>query len=890
MLELMEGIVKTKKVLVISLFVSIGIAGSQLDASEKQVMAEKLSPGERVTIDGVPNEPVWQRAPKGAGFIQRNPNEGKPGTEKTLFQVAYDNKNIYFFVYAYDSEPNKIKAILSRRDTYTSSDWISVSIDSYNDNRTAFEFWVNPAGVKRDLIRFDDENRDANWDPIWYCATRIDGAGWYAEFKIPFKELRFPEESVQEWGLQVYRHIARKHEDQYWTYWSKNEVGWVSHYGTLIGLQNIPRQKRVYIFPYTLGGAKVSRELSTSIHPEKYDLLSNIGCDIKVGLTNNMTMDMTINPDFGQVEADPGVLNLSAYETFYPEKRPFFVEGNNIFGFKLGIGDGFLSGNSLFYSRRIGRAPQRDVSDDYSSDTCLINQPEWTTILFAGKISGKTKRGLSLGILEAVTSNEYAKITLASGQSRKEIIEPLTSYSVARVQKDYRNGNTTLGGIITYTHRYINSDKLDFLRDKALTGGIDFTSLFWNRKYMIDFALAYSYVHGSKYAIRLTQESSARYFQRPDADYVSLDTNRTFLNGYAGKLAFGKIAGGHIRAAIGGVTASPGFEVNDLGYMREVDNIIWFTWLAYVETTPSHFYRNFQINFNFWSAYNFGKEKTTDGGNINGHIVFNNYWGFYMGSELQLPGISTSALRGGPALWREKSMNIWMGMVTDSRKDIYGDISIKYYTGEDGSNSFGTQLGITARPTQNFKLSLSPRYSSSLDTWAWVTHIEENGNDHYILAELKYKVAALQMRFDFTITPNLSIQFYCEPFLASGKYTKFKEVSNPRARNFNDRFTLFSDKQISYDAGENLYNIDYNVNGDVDFSFDNPNFNMRQYRANFVVRWEYLPGSILYLVWTQNINSYSDNGYFELYREMKNLFRESPHNVFMIKLSYLLNI
>jgi len=865
------------------------IVNSELFPSEKTIKAEKLMPGEVIIIDGKPDDPVWQRAQKAGGFIQREPEEGKPGSESTYFQVAYDNKFLYVFVYCYDSKPDKIKAYLTRRDSYSSSDWVAVSIDSYNDNRTAFEFRINPIGVKMDMIRFDDNNSDRSWDPIWFCDTRIDTSGWFVEFKIPMKELRFSNNNTGQWGIQVYRQIARKNERQYWTYWSKNETGWVSHYGNLIGITDIPRQKRIYLYPYTLGGINLSNLLRTEAHKNNYDILRNFGLDAKIGITNNLTMDMTVNPDFGQVEADPGVLNLTAFETFYPEKRPFFIEGRNIFNFSLGIGDGDLSRNSLFYSRRIGRAPQRDVESDISSDTVYCNQPDWTTILFASKVTGKTNNGISIGILNAQTDREYAYIRYKSGRKEKEVVEPMTNYTVARLQKDFRNGNTTLGGILTYTYRKIDDPALNFLRDRALTMGFDFTNLFWNRNYMIDFALAYSYVHGSNEAMIETQQSSARYFQRPDAKHVNLDSNRTFLTGYANKIAFGKIAGGHFRFASGLVTSSPGFEINDLGYMQQVDQIIHFTWVAFVQTNPKYFYREYQINFNQWSAFNFEKINLGNGGNVNFHIEFKNYWELHTGYNIELSGISTNALRGGPSIKYPRSHNYWFGIKSDYRKNIAGNVFLGQSKSKDNSYSRWINPHLTLRPHQNMRISIEPSYRIAVNNWMWVDCFEVDNKNHYIFSKIEQKVISCQMRLDYTLTPNLSLQFYCEPFIATGKYSEFKEVNNPRADKFDKRFYTYSPSQINYDEENEVYNIDIDTDGNTDISFDNPNFNYRQYRSNLVIRWEYSPGSLLYIVWSQNIDSYDSFGIFDFDRELKSLRKAAPFNTIMLKLSYLIN-
>lgn len=391
-----------------------------------------------------------------------------PASEKTEFAVLYDDENLYIGIRAYSTDPSAIKGIMSRRDQETPSDWLYVSIDSYNDNRTAFEFGLNPVGVKHDLRRFDDEHQDSNWDAIWEGRTTTDSDGWTAEFKIPFRELRFDSREHQSWGLQINRFIASKNEDVYWSHIAKNEQGWVSHYGELKGLKNIPSPRRVYVAPYITGKYTKNEALRNPVHSSSYDLAQNLGADIKIGITSNLTLDVTVNPDFGQVEADPAELNLGAFESYFSERRPFFIEGGNIYNFSLGIGDGDNANNGLFYTRRIGRAPHNYASDDDGYET----NPTATRILTAGKLSGKTSNGWSIGVMNALAAEETGRVDFENDSSYSEIVEPLTNYFVTRLQKDFRDGNTTIGGMLTATNRKITNDELKWLHRDAYGGGL----------------------------------------------------------------------------------------------------------------------------------------------------------------------------------------------------------------------------------------------------------------------------------------------------------------------------------------------------------------------------------------------------------------------------------
>ncbi|UCD38221.1 MAG: carbohydrate binding family 9 domain-containing protein, partial [Fidelibacterota bacterium] len=481
------------------------LQGAKIDRAEsvlpRSISALKVATG-AVRIDGVLDDETWAEAYFASNFIQRDPLQGEAPTEKTEFAVLYDNEHVYVAINAYDSDPGSIRSILSRRDEDTPSDWVHVSFDSYGDNRTAFEFWLNPQGVKRDLRRYDDESEDTNWDAIWEGETAIHNKGWSAEFRIPLRELRFSDQDNQAWGLQVYRHISRKNEDDYWTYWSKEEDGHVRHYGQLLNLVNIPKQRRVYVSPYLTGQYATSRDYVSEVHPENYNLLPNAGADIKVGLANNLTLDMTFNPDFGQVEADPAVLNLTDFEVFFEEKRPFFIEGSNIFTFPIDFGQR----NSLFYTRRIGREPQHDPDTDG-----YVDIPSSSTILAATKLSGKTASGTSIGIMNSVTAEELATIRFTDLPTEKETVEPLTNYFVSRVQQDYREGRTTIGGIMTAVNRQLDEDHLSFLRRDAYSGGIDFSHLFKNDTYRLQGTLAVTDVRGLTDGMIRTQRSSVHY-------------------------------------------------------------------------------------------------------------------------------------------------------------------------------------------------------------------------------------------------------------------------------------------------------------------------------------------------------------------------------------------
>lgn len=867
------------------------ISFSFANTTSKKIEGKKIN-GEKIYLDGKVDEPAWIFTDNSSGFIQRDPLEGEPVTELTSFAILYDNENLYVAIKALTKDNSTIKGILSRRDEESPSDWVFVSIDSYNDNRTAFEFGLNPVGVKRDLRRFDDTNMDVNWDANWEGKTSIDKDGWYAEFKIPFRELRFDNEDSKVWGIQIYRFIEKNNEDAYWAFWPKDESGYVQHYGDLTGLLDIPKQRRVYLMPYVTGSYTKADYLKNPVHPNSYIYRNNIGLDTRIGITNNLTFDLTINPDFGQVEADPAELNLSAFESYFREKRPFFVEGGNIFTFNLGLGDGDQSSNSLFYTRRIGRSPHHYAEDDNGYET----NPIATRILSAGKISGKTSSGWSIGVLDAVAAKENGTVKFEDGiPTLTETVEPLTNYFVSRVQKDLREGKTTIGGIFTAVNRSIKDEHLNFLHTKAYTGGIDFDHYLFDNKYEIEGAFALTNVFGSQEALLETQTNSRHYFQRTGADHLKIDSMATNLRGFAHKFAFSKIRGEHWRGAFGEWAFSPGFEANDLGFHRQTDTQVQFLWAQYRQDDPGKYIRKHSTNFNLWNGSTFGNETTGQGGNVNGNLTFINYWSAGGGIGFNLPGYHTTATWGGPAVKTSSSINLWSFIASDDRKPI--NIELFGYRGENGSGSnwFGIEPNINWRPTKNFSLRANLGYNQMHDSWAYWSDYEpledlQTGKFDYLMVEMNQKTVSATLRLDLTLTPNLSIQYYGSPFITAGKYNNFKKLIDPDGDEFSDRFLEYDKSDQFYNEQNETWEIDYNNDGIVNYELSNLDFNYKQFNSNLVIRWEYKTGSTIYLVWSQGVSDEIGNGAFNYSKDLKTLFKSDIENVVLLKFSYLLNI
>lgn len=856
----------------------------------KRVAAVKLN-GLIMINDGILDEKVWESGEWFGGFHQRNPDEGKPATFKTEFKIVYDDKYLYIGARAYDPEPEKIIAILSRRDEYTESDWLYVSLDSYNDNRTAFEFGISAAGVLHDVRRYDDNNMDSDWDANWEGKAHIGEKSWTAEWRIPFSELRFTTSAEMEWGIQVYREMPRfDNELSVWNWWSNSEQGFVSRYGALNGLKNINAVNPVIVNPYVASQANISENLVSDVHADNYDILGNGGVEIRYSTPRGMTFTGTFNPDFGQVESDPANFNLTQFETYFSEKRPFFMEGANIFQFPLGFGDGGMGSNTLFYSRRIGRAPQGYSNYADNKTNIATESPDLTKILGAGKITSKSTGGLTIGILNAVTAEEQSTIFYDDMSRDHSVVEPLTNYMVSRVQQDFNDGQTTIGGIFTAVNRRLDGTGIDYLHSEAYTAGLDLNIEFLDRKYGFEGSLAYSNVLGDTAAIQQTQLSSARYFQRPDADHLNYNPQATSLSGYSLKGVFSKNEG-NIRGAAGVIGYSPGFEINDLGYLRTVDDISQFTWVQYRQWDKTRFFRNYRINFNQWGGWDYAGISKGVGGNVNAWSTLHNSWNLGGGIGLNSGGMAPGFNRGGPALRTPSNTSLWANFNTDRRKVLSFAVSGNYFKNGDGETGFGLSPALTWRARQNLQLSTRVGFNKFDGTWAWVAEAEDEfGEKQYIWSGIEQTTVNITFRADWTINNELTIQYYAQPYLTAGRYFDFLELSDPKAKKFDKRFSALGES-ITWNDEEGVYAVDRNMDGIEEYSFEgDADYNFKQFRSNLVLRWEYMTGSVLYLVWSQGFTDYEAFKPFAFSKDLNTLFGSDVDNTLMIKISYNLNL
>ena len=844
---------------------------------KKTYTTTQINISEIPTIDGILDDKVWDVVEWGNDFIENEPDENTPPSHQTQFKIVYDENYLYVGLRAFDSAPDSIVKRLSRRDGFV-GDRLNVVFDSNNDKRTAFVFTVTAAGVKGDEFATDNGNNiDDSWNPIWYTKVVIDEKGWTAEMKIPFSQLRFGKAKEQAWGFNIARTIFRKNEMSVWNRIPVDAPGWISEMGELHGLKDIKAQNQLEIQPFAVTQLETYPAEAGNPFRDGSDFKLNGGLDAKIGITNDLTLDLTVNPDFGQVEADPAAISLDGFEIFFREQRPFFVENKNIFDYQFGNNQ-----DNLFFSRRIGRSPQGYPN---APSGAYVDMPQNTTILGAAKFSGKTKNGWSIGVLESVTAKGYAEID-NNGDRRKELVEPLTNYFVGRLQKDFNEKNSYIGGIFTAVNRNLKPN-LDFLRKSAYTGGLDFKHQWKERKYFIDGNIVVSHVKGSEDAIADTQTSLTHLFQRVDAGHVDVDPNRTSLSGTGGRLSAGKVGGGNWTYNGGIIWRSPELELNDIGFLRQADEIRQYSNIGYRTLKPIGAFRQISARFSQHTTYDFDGNYNRMQYQINGHANFKNNWWIDLGGAHKPRIYTNTMLRGGPR-WRFSQENYgFMFIGSDDRKKLRFFLG-SIYSGakQDHFSLLRFETGITYQPTDALRISFEPEFSKHPNKTQYVTQTDYNGTPRYVLGTIDNQTLSAAIRLNYTINPNLTIQYYGQPFISRGNYSNFKYVTNPIADNLYDRFNQYENNQISFDNATGTYLVDEDIDGNTDYGISNPDFSFVQFRSNLVVRWEYIPGSEIFLVWSQGVTSFADPSE-DLFRGLETgILDQKPENIFLLKMTY----
>jgi len=869
---------QTIQSLIVSFFMATGLFANDINKDSiatkdskplRTYTTTRLSTAKPV-IDGKLDDDCWETGEWGGDFTQWIPKEGAKPSQETQFKILYDDKNLYVAIRAFDKEPQKISRKGGRRDLLI-GEQAGVNFDSYHDHRTGFEFSVTAAGQKVDLILTNPMEADFNWNAVWYVKTGLEDSAWVAEYEIPLSQLRYSKDKEQVWGMHVWRWVDRLSEESDWEPQSSTSPGMLYLFGELHGIKDLPKSRRIEIMPYSLGKLKTFEKVSQNPFAKNGNsLMGNVGLDAKVGLSSNFTADLTVNPDFGQVESDPSVMNLTAFETLYEEKRPFFLEGKNIFKFELGDAN-------LFYTRRIGHTP---VYHPELEANQYIDYPDNTSILSAVKISGKSKNGLAVGVLHSLTAGENAKLS-TNGIKKDLQVEPLTSYTVGRVQQDYNEGTTVLGGIITATNRFINDPYLEFQNQNAFTGGVDLLHQ-WNKKeFYLDAKIIGSTINGSTDAIRNLQLSSARYYQRPDVNYLNYDPNRTQLSGQGGRIKIGKGSKGLWRYSSEINWRSPGLDLNDIGFMQMADLVSQETEISYFVNKPVSIFRTYSVELRQANNWDYAMNYLNSEFDFEASMEFLNRWKISPGISYKNESLDTRLLRGGSAILLP---SIWEGELSinsDMSKKIFGNLSANYeVASENNYSNSSIEAGLTVIPYNVLKLSASINYSENMDNLQYVETKVLNNANKYILSRLDQKTLGATFRIDYNITPEISIQYYGSPFASVGKYSKLKEVTNPRANAYPDRFAL-----LNTQFSNNTYQVAAN-NGTPAYSIGNPDFTFNQFRSNLVFRWEYRPGSQLFFVWGNERTGWKNESNSKVGKALSQLKDVLPTNIFLIKLSY----
>jgi hypothetical protein len=819
---------------------------------------------DRPRIDGKLNDNCWVNEGIWQGdFIQQNPNQGRPPSQKTEVKILYDDDNLYIALKCHDNEPEKISPLMGRRDDFTSGDIAGVALDTYFDKQTAFEFNVTAAGQKVDLTHLGAYLWDTNWNAVWDGKVAIEDSMWTIEMRIPFSQLRFSNQKEQVWGMHIWRWIDRLDEEDQWKLIPIDAPAMVYIFGELSGIRDIPPKRHFEVMPYLAaryqkGGNQTDR--------------LGYGLDGKAALSSNFTLDYTVLPDFGQVEADPSVLDLSTYEVFYDEKRPFFLEGNSILDYSIG-------NDMLFYSRRIGHSPSYEPPIDATKSSLAM--PAGTSILNALKVTGKNKKGFSTGIINSMTSKEYAEIT--TGETRiKEAVEPFSDYFIGRIKQDLNHGNTVIGGMVTSTFRSIKDENLQFLPDKALVGGIDILHHWKNRMFVVNIKSFGSYLHGTKEAITKLQTSPRHLYQRDDADYLSPDLLATSMSGWGGQLMGGKQSG-KFRATGTLNWRSPGIDLNDLGYLRDADLITQRIDLKYQVNEPKGILRSYYYSIIQRHDWTFGGENINDNFNLHAFYKFKNMWDVHLDGVRNLGKLDTRQLRGGPALRIDPYYNGEIFMQTNSNKKIFLGAGVnKKWVDRNVAGSIDYTFYLQWKLSNSFAITSRTNFEKLTDNNQYVTQTLVGSNVRYIIGKLDRTTLYTTLRAEYFISPELSLQFYGSPYASTGKYVGLYKVTDSYAHKPQNRYGNL--KTVALINGK--YYLDENNDGKSDFYIWNPDFNFQEFRSNFVFRWEYKAGSTMYLVWSHNRSAYESQYNSSILDSFGGITRIKPDNIFMLKFSY----
>lgn len=839
-----------------------------------------------LSFDGEIQELFYRQHTPIDKFTQRTPFDGEPATEKSEVWFYYDNQNIYVGANLYDSEMDQLDLSINRKDVWSDTDYFIIYLDTYYDKTNCFYFGVNPGGAKLDGKFFNDEWNDATLDPIWEVKTKLHENKWSVEMKIPISQLRISDRKLEKWGFNVYREIKRKNEQVYFYPNPRGSKGFVSLFGDLYGLTEIEKRQRFELLPYLV--QKVSFLDIEEKNPFKDDskFRTSGGLDFKLGLSSDFMLTGTLNPDFGQVEVDPAQLNLTTQELFYDEKREFFVEDKNLFYFgKLGTNNNqfFSLGTPvLLYSRRIGAAPRATISENYNYSYL----PKETQILGALKLSGKLDNSTTVGILSALTNKEIGRFSLNNSQFKAEI-EPLTNYAAFRMIKDYNAGDAGVGLFITSVNRDLTTENLKkaFSRNSYVVGLDGWYHLDQSKEYVLYGSFLSSYVQGSSEYISSLQKSPLRYLQRPEAGFMKFDSGRSSLSGFYSWIGLNKQSGNfYLNSAIG--FATPGLEYNDLGYQTIADAIYQHTMVGYRWYNSDGLFREksvYLINFN---QLDFDGYFIDGGSKLKSNFIFENYISMRLNFDYDHERYNKDLTRGGPLTLEAESFELSYGISSDTREKLTYGFSYIYGASETFyRQDFGIDLAW--KPTSQINLKVSPAYSVYDNVTQYVgvykdASFQNTFSSRYIFGKLYQQTFQVPIRLNYIITPNLSVQSYFQPYFSVGEYSDFKWLERSKSRSYSS----YSNIQNKDDG----YTIDADASGpSPTVDIRNPNFNFASFKANVVIRWELLPGSVFFAAWTHGRFINESVSHFDLTQSFDRIFEDTPENVYVLKFSYWIN-
>jgi hypothetical protein len=816
---------------------------SSVNDSRKQARALRVA-DDSIHLDGRLDEAVWQRMAPLSDFIQKEPTEGSLPSERTEVCFLYDNSALYVGARMWSKTPSAIQAPLSRRDSVGQAERFFVSLDTFLDHRTAYSFGVTASGVRVDVFNptDDPDNEDDGFDPVWEARTALNSTGWTAELWIPFSQLRFNDLDQQVWGLNIGRLIPTLNEEDYWVLIPRTRTAWASRFGELRGVDGIRPARRLEVLPYVSSGATMNgnRDRANPFDDGR-NLQGRLGADVKMGLGPNLTLDLTVNPDFGQVEADPAEVNLTAYETIFPEKRPFFTEGAGLMN--LAVPSGF----NLFNSRRIGARPLGPASGQY------VDYPGVSTILAAGKVTGRTSNGTSIGVLGAVTDAESARVVEAGSSTIGRVrVTPRAEYGVGRVQQEFGRAGSTVSMMYSGVHRDLApADPLSALLSRNAFGvGSDATIRVKGGEYELTLLGMYTYVGGQAPAIERLQRTSAHYFQRPDRRNNRVDVSRTALTGYKTIVGIERKSGRHWLWDASTRTISPGMETNDMGRVNSGDGINYTATLRYRETRPGKLFRNYSFALNNASEWDFDRELIGRSIRPSVSVGFKNFWSASATMVRSFRFVDLVLTRGGPVMQRPAGWTRTATLSNASSSQTRWSASTTVSDNEDGGRVRRLSGSFSFRPGPRWQLSIDPSLDHTTDAQQYVTTLSGGGiqtyGSRYVFAYIERRTISTEIRMGFTVKPDVNIDVYAEPFASSGRYYDFGELLQAAGR---DRLT-YGTAGTAADLQSNGDRIVTTADGT--FTLQNRDFNLRSLHSNVVLRWEWRPGSTLYVVWQQN--------------------------------------